>query len=47
MPCLQYDAEKNNYILTIEDEPQDLVSEEPESIEPAIAEESAFNPFNL
>lgn len=47
MPCLQYDAEKNNYILTIEDESQDLVSEEPESIEPAIVEESAFYPFSL
>lgn len=47
MPCLQYDAEKNNYILTIEDEPQETVSEEAESSEPAVAEESVFNPFNI
>lgn len=47
MPCLQYDAEKNNYILTIEDEPQDLVSKEPESIDLEATEESAFNPFNM
>lgn len=47
MSCLQYDAEKNNYILTVEDEPQDLVAKEPESIELEAAEESVFNPFNI
>ena len=46
MPCLQYDTEKNNYILTIEDEPTEAVTTNSEE-EVSAPEENTFNPFNL
>lgn len=46
LPCLQYDAEKNNYILTTEDEPTEAVITSSEEEIPT-QEEDAFNPFNM